>query len=55
MRNDLLKRCLHGRTQDVYIGREVFEIGVFSAVIIFNEDYTGLKLTHLGHFNAQLC
>ena len=56
--DDLLKKCLHGQTQnvneclnsliwkkcpkDVFVGRKVLELGVCSAVIQFNEGSCGL-------------
>ena len=56
--DNLLKRCLHGKTQnsnealngliwkrcpkDIFVGRETIEIGVESAVISYNGGATGL-------------
>ena len=55
---ELLKKCLHGKTQNqnesfhgvlwdrvpkaAYVGKDIFEIGVFDAVIHFNEGYSGI-------------
>ena len=60
----LLKRCLHGKTQnnnealngliwkkvpkDIFVGRDVLEIGVSSAIINFNDGFCGL----IGIFGA---
>ena len=55
---ELLKKCLHGRTQNqnesfhgvlwdrvpkaTYVGKDIFEIGVFDAVVHFNEGYSAI-------------
>jgi hypothetical protein len=57
--NSLLSKCLHGKTQNVnealngiiwtkclktvYVSRKTLEIGIYSAVIIFNEGIEGIK------------
>ena len=56
--DELLKKCLHGKTQinyesinnfiwkrcpkDIYVGRTVLEIGTASAVINFNDGFQGM-------------
>ena len=55
---ELLKKCLHGKTQNqnesfhsvlwdrvpkaTYVGKDVFEVGVFDAVLQFNEGYSAI-------------
>lgn len=57
--DELLSKCLHGKTQNanesinnviwtrcpkrIYVGRQVLEMGVSSAVINFNEGFKGLR------------
>ena len=71
--DELLKKCLHGQTQnvneafnafvwkrapkDIYIGRNILEMAVASAVLAFNDGASGLLKVmeaaglHLGHYN----
>ena len=73
----LLSRCLHGKTQnnnealngliwkkvpkDIFVGREVLEIGVSSAIINFNEGVCGIigifETLNLnpGYFTHRFC
>ena len=73
--SSLLVKCLHGRTQnvneafnafvwkrapkDVFVGRNVLDISVASAVVAFNDGASGvLKIMgniglHIGHFNMK--
>ena len=56
--DELLKKCLHGKTQnnnestnnviwkrcskDIYVGRNVLELGTVTTVINFNDGYQGM-------------
>ena len=72
--NALLEKCLHGRTQndnkafnafvwkrapkDVFVGKNVLDIGVASAVVAFNDGAAGIInimdkiVLHTGHFSV---
>ena len=56
--DELLKKCLHGKTQNqnesfhgvlwdrvpkaTYVGKDIFEIGIFDAVLHFNQGYSAI-------------
>ena len=58
-RDDLLERCIHGQTQnaneafnhilwqkcpkEVFVGRDTLEISLYSAIINFNDGFSGIK------------
>ena len=71
----LLEKCMHGRTQnvneafnafvwkrapkDIYVGRNVLEIAVASAVVAYNDGASGILNVmknaglHIGHYNLK--
>ena len=71
--DELLKKCLHGKTQnnnestnnviwkrcskDIYVGRNVLELGTFTAVINFNDGYQGMLkvFKELGINHGEYC